>query len=96
MNGLGTPFRIKSNQKNRKKIEVKLPHLNKKSLARKQIYVQTPFSHSTLKLEPKNLRRKTTRLFDPLSRQIAKKLPPSASHELKQLRSFNFQKLEKI
>ena len=33
------------------KIKVKLPHVNKKPLARKRIFVQTPFSHSTLKLE---------------------------------------------
>ena len=35
------------------KIKVKLPHVNKKPLARKRIFVQTPFSHSTLKLEKK-------------------------------------------
>ena len=35
-------------------IKVKLPHVNKKPLARKRIFVQTPFSHSTLKLEWKN------------------------------------------
>ena len=33
------------------KIKVKLPHVNKKPLARKRISVQTPFSHTTLKLE---------------------------------------------
>ena len=33
------------------KIEVKLPHKNKKPLARKRTFVQTSFSHSTLKLE---------------------------------------------
>ena len=27
------------------KIKVKLPHVNKKSLAKKRIFVQTPFSH---------------------------------------------------
>ena len=27
------------------KIKVKLPHVNKKPLARKRIFVQTPFSH---------------------------------------------------
>ena len=47
------------------KINVKLPHVNKKPLARKRIFVQTPFSHSTLKLEQKNSRRKTTRFFAP-------------------------------
>ena len=35
------------------KIKVKLPHVNKKPLARKRIFIQTPFSHSTLKLEQK-------------------------------------------
>ena len=30
---------------------MKLPHVNKNPLARKQIFVQTPFSHSTLKLK---------------------------------------------
>ena len=56
MNGLGKPFRKKSDSKNRKKIlktKVKLPHVNKKPLARKRIFFQTPFSHSTLKLERK-------------------------------------------
>ena len=68
MDGLGTPFRKKYPiQKSKKtvKIKVKLPHLNKKQLARKQIFVQTPFSHSTLELEQKKLHRKTTRLFAP-------------------------------
>ena len=45
--------------------KVKLPHANKKPLARKRIFVQTPISHSTLKLEQKISRRKTTRLFAP-------------------------------
>ena len=30
---------------------MKFPHVNKKPLARKRIFVQTPLSHSTLKLE---------------------------------------------
>ena len=47
------------------KIRVKLPHVNKKPLPRNRIFVQTPFSHSTLKLERKNSRRKTTRFFAP-------------------------------
>ena len=33
------------------KITVKLPHVNKNPLARKRIFVQTPFSHCTLKLK---------------------------------------------
>ena len=43
------------------KIGVKLLHVNKKPLPRNRIFDQTPFSHSTLKLEQKNSRRKTTR-----------------------------------
>ena len=35
------------------KIRVKLPHVNKKPLPRNGIFVQTPFWHSTLKLERK-------------------------------------------
>ena len=33
------------------KIEVKMPRVNKKPRARKRVFVQTPFSHSTLKWE---------------------------------------------
>ena len=46
------------NQKLKKKtvkIKVKLPHVNKKPLARKRIFVQTTFSHSNLKLERKKI-----------------------------------------
>ena len=46
-------------------IKVKLPHVNKKTLARKRIFVQTRFSHSALNLERKISRRKTTRFFAP-------------------------------
>ena len=67
VNGLGKPFRKKSDPKIEKtvKIRVKLPHVNKKPLLRNRIFVQTPFSHSTLKLPRKNSRRKTTRFFAP-------------------------------
>ena len=68
VNGLGKPFRKKfdpKNRKNSKKQSVKLPHVNKKPLPRNRIFVQTPFLHSTLKLEQKKSRRKTTRLFAP-------------------------------
>ena len=69
MNGLGKLFRNKSDQKIEKpvKIEVKLPHVNKKSLARKRIFVQTPFSHSTLKLERKNITPQNHSLFRSIS-----------------------------
>ena len=51
VNGLGKPFRKNPIQKIEKtvKIRVKLPHVNKKPLPRNRIFVQTPFSHSTLK-----------------------------------------------
>ena len=35
------------------KTRVKLPHVNKKPLLRNRIFVQTPFSHSTLNIERK-------------------------------------------
>ena len=57
MNGLGKPFRknpIQRIENNTVKITAKLPHVNKKHLARKRNFVQTPFSHSTFKIERKN------------------------------------------
>ena len=67
VNGLGKLFRKIRSKKSKKtvKIRVKFPHVNKKPLPRNRIFVQTPFSHSTLKLEPKNSRRKTTRFLAP-------------------------------
>ena len=56
----------KLEKKQTKKTKVKLPHANKKPLARKRTFIQTPFSHSTLNLKQKNSRRKTARLFAPL------------------------------
>ena len=46
MNGLGKPFRKNPIQKIEKtvKMQVKLPHVNKKPIARKRSFVQTPFS----------------------------------------------------
>ena len=44
-------------------IKVKLPHVNKKPLPIKQIFVQTPYSHSTLKLERKNFTPQNHSLF---------------------------------
>ena len=66
MNGLGKPFRKKSDPKKIEKtvkIKVKLPHVNKKPLARKRNFVQTLFSHSTLNLERKNLTPQNHSLF---------------------------------
>ena len=45
------------------KIKVKLPHVNKKPLAGKRIFVQTPFYYFTLKVERINSRHKTTRFL---------------------------------
>ena len=47
------------------KIRVKLPHVNKKPLPRNRIFVQTPFLHSTLKLERKNFTPHNHSLFAP-------------------------------
>ena len=47
-------------------IKLKMPHVNIKPLARKRIFVQTPFYHATNKLEQKSARRKTTLFFAPL------------------------------
>ena len=65
MNVMGKPFRKKPIQKIEKarKITAKMTHVNKKTLARKRIFVQTLFFHSPLKLERKNLRRKANRCF---------------------------------
>ena len=65
VNGLGKPFRkqIRFEKLKKVKIRVKLQNANKKLLPRNRIFVQTPFSHSTRKIERKNSRRKTTRLF---------------------------------
>ena len=45
------------------KIKVKLPHVNKKPLPIKRTFVQTPYSHSTLKLERKNFMPQNHSLF---------------------------------
>ena len=45
------------------KIRVKLPHVNKKPLPRNRTFVQTLFSHSTLKLKRKKFTPQTHLLF---------------------------------
>ena len=67
MNGLGKPFRKKTIQKIEKtvKTKVKLPHVNKKPLARKRTFVQTPFSHSTLKIRDKKCHAAKPPAFSP-------------------------------
>ena len=65
MNGLGTPVRKNSIEKIEKKtvkIKVKLSHVNKKPVARKQIFVQTSLSH-ILNLEEKNFTQQNHSLF---------------------------------
>ena len=66
---LSTPLKKTIYQKIRKtvKIKVKIPHVKKKPLARKRIFVQTPFSHSTLKLEQINFTPQNYSLFRPIS-----------------------------
>ena len=66
MNGLGKQFRKKSDPKNRKtaKIKVKLPHLNKKPLARKQIFAHSSFSHFSLHIR---IRMKKVRAAKPIA-----------------------------
>ena len=49
------------------KIRVKLPHVNKKPQPRNRIFVQTPFSHSTLKLEQKKITPQNDSLFRSIS-----------------------------
>ena len=68
MNGLENHLEKNPIQKLKKtvKIKVKMPHVNKRSLARKRIFVQTPFSHSTLNIERKNFTPQNHSLFAPL------------------------------
>ena len=49
------------------KIRVKLPHVNKKPPPRNRIFVQTPFSHSTLKLEREKFTPQNHSLFRSIS-----------------------------
>ena len=49
------------------KIKVKLPHVNKKPLPIKRIFVQTPYSHSILELEQKNFTPQNHSLFRSIS-----------------------------
>ena len=61
MNRLGKPFR-KKNPSSKKQNEIAACE-HKKSQARKRIFVQTPFSYSTLKLERKNFTPQNHSLF---------------------------------
>ena len=63
---IGKTIQKKSDPKKKRKnskIKVKLPHVNKKPRARKRIFVQTPFSHSTLNLERKKFTPQNHSLF---------------------------------
>ena len=42
---------------------MKLRHVNKKPIARNRIFVQTPFSHSTLELERKKFTQQNHSIF---------------------------------
>ena len=65
MNRSGKSLRkkIRSKKSKKAKIKVKLQHVNKNPLARKRNFVQTPCSHSTLKLELKNFTPQNHSLF---------------------------------
>ena len=65
MNGLEKPFRTKSDPKNKKnrKNQSEIAACEKKPLARNPIFVQTPFSHSTLNFERKNFTLQNHSLF---------------------------------
>ena len=66
MNGLGKPFRKKSDPKNRKnsKNQSEIAACEQKnSLPRNRIFVQTPFFHSTLKIERKQFKPQNHSLF---------------------------------
>ena len=68
MNGLEKPFRKKSDPKNRKNTKNQSENAAcDKPLARKRIFVQTPFSHSTLNLERKNFTPQDHSLFRSIS-----------------------------
>ena len=70
MNGLGKTIQKIRHKKIEKTVKTKLkfPHVNKtKPLARKQIFVQTPFTHSTLKLEEKYFMPQNRSLFRSIS-----------------------------
>ena len=58
---------LEKNDQKTVKIKVNLPHVNKKPLERKPIFIQTPFSHSTLKLERKNFTPQNHSLFRSIS-----------------------------
>ena len=59
----------KSDPKNRKNIknQSEIAACEQKTLARKRIFVQTPFSHSTLNLERKNFTPQNHSLFRSIS-----------------------------
>ena len=69
MSELGKPFRNKSDPKNQKnsKNQSEIAACEKKPLARKRIFVQTPFSHSTLKLERKKFTPQNHSFFRSIS-----------------------------
>ena len=67
MNGLEKPFGKKSDPKNRNSKNQNEIAACDKLLARKRIFVQTPFSHSTLHLERKNFTPQDHSLFRSIS-----------------------------
>ena len=87
MNGLGKTILKKSYPKKLKKKTV-----NKNPLARKRIFVQTPFSHSTLKLERKKFTPQKKLLLRSIScfgltKNIVGRLPENSRNSFVDLRS---------
>ena len=66
---IGKPFRKKSDPKNRKnsKNQSEIAACEQKPLQRNRIFVQTPYSHSTLKLERKKFTSQNHSLFRSIS-----------------------------
>ena len=69
MNGLEKPFRKKSDPKNRKnsKNQSEIAACEQKTTTDKANFFQTPYSHSTLKLERKNFTPQNHSLFRSIS-----------------------------
>ena len=69
MNGFEKPFRKKSDPKNRRnsKNQSEIAACEQKTTTEKPIFVQTSFSHSTLKLERKKFTPQNHSLFRSIS-----------------------------
>ena len=66
---------IRSRKLKNSKNQSEIAACEQKTIARKRIFVQTPFSHSTLKLERKKFTTRTIRFFAPLPVSARPKSP---------------------